>query len=339
VRLHIGFMDPISAAVLALCLGIFLFDILTPPENVAISLAYCVAIFVAMYERDSRPLRYAVLTTTLSLLGWLLQPSPGIGTALVVVNLGIAIVMQWLVAILVRLERRRFREAVERVENQRRLVSVLSHEIGTALTIVIGQASRMLKLSAVREPIDLQRRAEKIRNAAQRIELIVERIRFASSFHDGSIFVEFDRVDICMLLRQLKEQFQDEYPGRTIESTLPDRPLIIDGDQVLLRQMFENVILNSVKYTPSSAAISISMAVRKTFLEVTIADEGGGISDYDLSRIRTPYYRGESSKRVSGAGIGLYVVEEIAKAHGGGISIESDFNRGTQVIIQLPRSK
>jgi signal transduction histidine kinase len=327
-----------GAVLWTLLAAIFLFDIFTPPENVAICMAYTVPIFMSLFEMRPRALFYASITTVLSGLGWLVQSEAAIGEVLVASNLLVAIVFQWLVAILVRLQTQRFNDALERAETQRRLVNVLSHEVGTALTVVTGQASRLVKLSAQLEPSNLKQRAEKIRDAALRIDMIIDRIRFASFLGDGSISIERGAVNLHTLLRQLKEQLEDENRGRTIELDLCEEPQVVNGDEVMIRQMIENVILNSVKYSDTLGRISVSLTRRVGVARIAVVDQGSGMSEYDLARVIDPFYRGENSRGVSGTGIGLYIVQQIVKAHKGLISIESALGVGTKVAIDLPQS-
>jgi signal transduction histidine kinase len=102
--------------------------------------------------------------------------------------------------------------------------------------------------------------------------------------------------------------------------------------------VFENVIANSIKYSPSNTPISISIVEHDSAVRITIADEGSGISHDELGRVRIPYYRGESSRGTRGAGLGLYVVERIVEAHRGRLLIESKVGQGTKVTIELPQA-
>jgi signal transduction histidine kinase len=335
VKTHNLIAQPVSIAIWAMLSAIFLFDILTPPENISVCLAYAVPIFLSLYETQPRPMLYASTATVLSLIGGLIQSPAAISRVIVAANLLIAIVLQWLVALLVRLQIQHVTAMLEKAESQRRFVNVLSHEVGTALTVIGGQASRLTKLSV---PEDLKRRAEKIRDAARRVELFIDRIRFASSFGDGTIPIERGAVNLHAVLQQLTEQLREENRGRVIELSLYPEPQIVAGDEMLIRQMFENVIMNSLKYSPTDRKISVSITKRDSLARITIVDHGSGMSQYDLSRIRSPFFRGENSKGISGTGIGLYVVEQIVEAHKGRLFIESALGAGTTVVLDLPQS-
>ncbi|QHO75681.1 hypothetical protein ACH79_26690 [Bradyrhizobium sp. CCBAU 051011] len=328
-------------AVIWLLLGsIFLFDIWTHPENVSACFAYAIPIFVSLFELQPRPFLYAATATALSIAGSFALPSSELPLTAVLANRFIAIATQWVVAVLVKVQYRRQVDMQQQAEYQRRFVAILSHEIGTALTTITGQAYRLAKLSERISPSDLKARADKIRGAAERIEGIVGRVQFASSLGDGTIPVERQRIDVTVLLTKLLEQLKEDQRGGPIELHASSEPQVVEGDEMLLRQLFENVVLNSVKYSGSfNAPISIDIATHAGMVRVAIADRGGGIAPDELPRVREPYYRGKNSKGTSGAGLGLYFVERIVEAHSGRLLIETDFGKGTRVIIDLPQSR
>jgi two-component system phosphate regulon sensor histidine kinase PhoR len=139
------------------------------------------------------------------------------------------------------------------------------------------------------------------------------------------------------MLRRPIDQPKEEQQGKPIELKLNSETLLVKGDETLLRQAFENVVMNSVKYSSGDSPILISTTKRGSAVRVAIADRGRGIATSDLSRVREPYYRGSGSKGTSGAGLGLYLVERIVEAHDGTIWIESEVGKGPKVTIELPQ--
>jgi signal transduction histidine kinase len=328
-----------GVAIWVLVASIFLFDVFTHPENVSACFAYTIPIFVSLFEARPRPFLYAGVATALSLIGMFVEPSGASLTAAIIGNRLIAIATQWLAAMLVKLQYRRHSDMQRAAELQRRLVDILSHEIGTALTAITGQAYRLTKLSGQIAPGDLRVRAEKIRNAAERIEAIVDRVQFASSLGNGTIPVGHSAIDVNAVIQKLTHQLREEQQGRPIELNLCPEPQLVEGDETLLRQAFENIIVNSVKYSSCGSPISVSTEKHGSVLRVAIADCGEGIAACDLTRVREPYYRGSSSKGTSGAGLGLFFVERIVEAHNGAICIESELGQGTRVTIDLQQSR
>src|SRR5262249_47272876 len=138
------------------------------------------------------------------------------------------------------------------------------------------------------------------------------------------------------MLEHLVEQIREEQPDAQIELMLSASPLHTAGDEMLLRQIFENVIVNGIKYSPLRTPIAVSAVERGSAVRVVVSDQGSGMAHDELSRVRHAYYRGSNSKGTSGAGLGLYVVERLVEAHHGRLLIESEIGCGTRVSIDLP---
>jgi signal transduction histidine kinase len=328
----------VGVAIWGLQAAIFLFDLLTHPENVSACFAYTIPIFMSLFEFSPRPYLYAATATALSLFGSVVEPFDEGAFAAIIGNRLIAIASQWLAALLVTLQYQRHTHVQREAEFQRRFIDILSHEIGTALTAITGHAYRLTKLSGQLAPADLRVRADKIQKAAQRIEAIISRIQFASSLGDVTIPTGARMIDINAMLQKLIDQLREQQHSRPIELNLCPGPQFVRGDETLLHQAFENVIMNSLKYSPADSRMSVSTTNHANVISVAIADFGSGISADDLSRVWEPYYRGSSSKGTSGAGLGLYFVERIVKAHKGAIYIDSHVGKGTKVTIDLPQS-
>lgn len=121
---------------------------------------------------------------------------------------------------------------------------------------------------------------------------------------------------------------------------------IVDIDKVRMGQALNNLISNSIKFTPEGGKIIVSATslfnngVQE--LRVSVADTGRGISKEDQGKIFTKFYQVKSRDRKEerdGSGLGLYITKKIIDAHGGSISLDSDENRGTIITITLPAYK
>lgn len=320
-----------------LALGL-MFDLSTPADNVSVAFIYTVPIFLSLFEVRPRALIYATVTTAMTGIGIFIPPPPPDQITVVLANRSIAVLTQWLVAALVLVQNRRLSEARDQTASQRRFIDILSHEVGTALTAVKGHAYRLQKLSEQISPEDVLRRANQIRRAAERIETIVRRVQFASSLGDGTIPVAKDLVDVGLVLRELLDHTREEHKDAFIRLSLPEEPIRVQGDAMLLHHVFENVVGNSLKYSPPGSEVAIGASIIGRSVCITIADHGSGIRAEDLARIGAAYYRGRNSVGTSGAGLGLYVAQRLIDAHQGHLSITSEDGRGTQVKIELPQA-
>lgn len=328
----------VSIAIWLLFAAILVLDFTTSRENVSVCFVYVIPIFVSLFEERSRAIFYASVASVLSLAEPFVQPPHDISVWVETGHRVAAVLAQWLAAMLVRLQQNLLVTAREQAEFRHRFVDILSHEIGTALTTVVGQAYRLTKLSEKLTPKDVAARAEKIRTAADGIQTIIDRIQFASSLGDGSIPAGHSSVNLRTVISELTERLKEEHRTGFLELNLYATSPLVQGDEMLLRRAFENVIANSIKYSPSDVPILITIMGHGSAVRVAIVDRGRGISPDDLRRVCTPYYRGENSRGTRGTGLGLYFVERIVEAHRGRLLIESTVDCGTKVTIELPRA-
>jgi signal transduction histidine kinase len=328
----------VTLAVWLLMIAVFLLDILTPADNVSVCFAYVLPIFLSLFEEKPRYVVYATAASILSVAGSIIQPPTEANLIGFFSNRAIAVLTQWLAALLVRIQKHRLAEQEQRAEYQRRFVDILSHEVGTALTSVTGQAHRLTKLAEQITSDGVRERAGKIRKAAERIEAIVNRVKFASTLGDGTIPIANELINLQGMMLQLVDQINEEIRPSPITLELCPEPLFVAGDEALLRHVFENILMNSVKYSERDALIAVRVTAGESSGRVTIADHGSGISSQELTQVRSPYYRGANSRGIAGAGLGLYIVDRIVEAHRGQLVIESAAGWGTTVTIGLPRA-
>jgi two-component system phosphate regulon sensor histidine kinase PhoR len=97
-----------------------------------------------------------------------------------------------------------------------------------------------------------------------------------------------------------------------------------------------NLLDNAIKYTEQGCITLSAHPTSDKLLEVTIRDTGIGISPEHLPHIFDRFYRVDASRSKDGIGLGLAIVENAARAHGGKVSVESQFGKGTTFIVQLP---
>src|SRR5271154_6590969 len=115
-----------------------------------------------------------------------------------------------------------------------------------------------------------------------------------------------------------------------------DGPLWISGDPVLLAQALSNLIDNALKYAPQNGAIEVAVRKRDSAgAEISVADNGPGIDDAEKSKVVERFYRGDASRGTPGVGLGLSLVQAVAKLHGSALEL-SDRNPGLRVVLTLP---
>jgi signal transduction histidine kinase len=112
-------------------------------------------------------------------------------------------------------------------------------------------------------------------------------------------------------------------------------PLPVLGDPVLLAQALSNLIDNALKYAPENGVIDVAVQRRAdAFVEIAVTDNGPGINDAEKGKVVQRFYRGDASRGTPGAGLGLSLVQAVAKLHGSALEL-SDRNPGLCVVLAL----
>jgi signal transduction histidine kinase len=115
-------------------------------------------------------------------------------------------------------------------------------------------------------------------------------------------------------------------------------PLWVSGDPVLLAQALSNLIDNALKYAPQSGTIEVAIQKLEGFAEISVADNGPGIGELEKTKVVERFYRGDASRGTPGVGLGLSLVQAVAKLHGSALELE-DNNPGLNVTLTLALDK
>ncbi|MEM9886997.1 MAG: HAMP domain-containing sensor histidine kinase [Bacteroidota bacterium] len=147
-----------------------------------------------------------------------------------------------------------------------------------------------------------------------------------------------EEIDVSFLLNDLVTELEEKYTNAKFElSETTDIPNI-SGDLSGLTSVFLNLLENAIKYSKESANIKIDLHTESENICVKIADQGIGIPDREKKMVFQKFYRigSEDTRSTKGTGLGLYIVQQIVKAHQGNIKILDNQPQGTIMQIQLP---
>ncbi len=221
---------------------------------------------------------------------------------------------------------------------QRNFVSMASHEFRTPLTIIDGQAQRLIKMVERISPVELGERAGKIRTAVQRLTNLLESLLNSSRLMEADQKLYFHPTEFnpAALLHEVCQTHREIAADAWVIEHINNLPSSMLGDPKLLYQAFSNLVSNAIKYSAVGKPIQLDAVFDKDRLVVTVRDEGIGIPQEDLPRMFERYYRGSNVHGIVGTGIGLYLVKTVVALHGGDITVESREGEGSKFTLWLP---
>ena len=214
-------------------------------------------------------------------------------------------------------------------------VSSISHELRTPLTSIKGWSDTISNVSTDDELY--QRGLTIISSETERLSGLVEdlldfsRLESKRKLSNDPVMLDLgaELSDAVLTLEQRAQKL-----GINVKYSEPDEPVIVDADKNRLRQVFTNVFDNALKYSSRKKTITVRLTTEGDSAVVSVKDRGPGIPADEIPRVTERYYRASNS--VYGTGIGLSLVDEIMRSHGGSLRIESELGHGTTVFLTLP---
>lgn len=221
----------------------------------------------------------------------------------------------------------------EKIKNE--FISSVSHELRTPLTAIKGWGETLLTIGDG-EYDTLKKGMGVIISETERLSSMVEELLDFSRIQSGRLILVKTQIDILAEIGEAVLIYAQRAKRDGIELIYnePDMMLFVFGDKNRLRQVFINVIDNALKYSDNGDSVTVEVFEQDGFINITVEDTGCGISDEDLPKITTKFYKANLTRR--GSGIGLAVVNEIINLHDGKLIINSEQSVGTVVTIKLP---
>jgi signal transduction histidine kinase len=213
------------------------------------------------------------------------------------------------------------------------VIDALAHEFKTPLTSLKAAAGGL----AANVPADARERefVSIISEETDRLQMLVTDAIQMLRIDSGAFTVHRERHDLAKLVTGTLAEVRAYLDGRAVVSHVqPD--LTVDADGDLLRLALRQLLDNAAKYSPATAAIEVG-AEGVPSLDLVVRNSGAHIPAREHARIFERFYRGANARLVPGNGMGLAIVQQIALAHGGAVTVRSTPDEGTAVTLSLPR--
>ncbi len=236
---------------------------------------------------------------------------------------------------------RLYQQAQEAVLLRDQFVAIASHELRTPVTSIRGYA-QLIERQLVRGNLDAERitrQTTQIITQATRLTALIGDLLDASRIQQGRLDLHLTRCDLAALAREAFGAFMTA-PERTASHTLLlDAAEAVVGrwDRGRLDQVLTNLLSNALKYSPAGGEIRLRIGNDGEQAVVTVSDQGIGIPPEEQKTLFQPFARGGAAHgRISGTGLGLYIVRQIVEGHGGTVAVVSAPQRGSTFTITLP---
>lgn len=220
---------------------------------------------------------------------------------------------------------------------QKGVLAKVAHELRNPLTPISMLAERMVNMPTE----DLPRMRALIEGQIQHMSRMVEDLLDVSRAGSGKLRLNRLEIDLIQLTQDAIDTCGPVMNAKNLNFSAhyPDEVVKVNGDPIRLTQVLHNLLTNAAKYTPDNGVIELSVALLPDVVKVCISDNGIGIAAHVLPFIFDAYVQDVKAIGFngSGLGIGLTVVRELVKAHGGKVHGSSEGEgKGSQFIVTLP---
>ncbi|HSI51290.1 MAG TPA: response regulator [Ideonella sp.] len=236
-------------------------------------------------------------------------------------------------------EARRRAEALAEIDRAKTaFFSNVSHEFRTPLTLMLGPLEDVLARPGGPKAVDHGTLAVVHRNAMRLLRLVNSLLDF-SRIEAGRLQASFEPTDLAALTTDLASVFRAtiERAGLALQVDCPPLPAAVQVDREMWEKIVLNLLSNAFKFT-HAGQVSVGLVAQDGMAVLTVADSGIGIAPDELPRVFERFHRvrGAQGRSFEGTGIGLALVRELVRQHGGEVTVESQPGRGSAFTVRVP---
>jgi signal transduction histidine kinase len=215
----------------------------------------------------------------------------------------------------------------------------MSYELRTPLNAVLGLSESLLESGPSLDPDKTRRYLELIHRGGRQLLALINDILDLASLESGQslpVMTAIHADSLCdAVVVSLGTSARQKELGLRIDAPVN---IVFYGDRGLLMQALHNLIHNAIKFTPSGGDIVLAACTRPGGIRISVKDTGVGIPADKFDRLFKPFSQIDASlsRRFPGTGLGLVIVERIARLHRGSVRVESAPGQGSTFILDLP---
>lgn len=223
---------------------------------------------------------------------------------------------------------------------RKEFVANVSHELRTPLTTVKSYTETLMDGAMDDKEIAMEFLGI-IDSEADRMAFLVRDLLQLSRFDNKQVHLDITEIDMNEFLACTVKQnkIHAEAKRQELNFEPPSKEVVVFGDRDRVGQVVNNIITNAIKYSLEQATIKIYITEDDMYYKISVKDTGMGISREDLPRIFERFYRVDKarSRAMGGTGLGLAIAKEIMESHGGKLTAESEYGKGTVMTMWFPK--
>ena len=214
-------------------------------------------------------------------------------------------------------------------------VTAVSHDMRAPLNTIAGFVNGLGDVGPLNDEQKLF--VERSQNATKNMMALVDDLLELGKL-SSETEPQYAPCDLAAIVKDVIGEFQGQALAKRVllKLTIDDESLWVDGDAAQLRRALSNLVDNALKYSEAEQQVDVAVTAVPDHILITVKDEGAGITAEDFPHIFDKFYRGQGNDRIAGSGLGLALVDSIARAHRGQVWAENRDSGGSIFYWQLP---
>ena len=220
-------------------------------------------------------------------------------------------------------------------------LATMSHELRNPLNVILGYSELLLRTEEIKASPHLLRLSEALRRNAVAQSYLIRDLLELSRLRSGKLTLNSETVSLITAINNAVETVRADAEAKdiAIDIRAPAEPLFVNGDLLRLEQIVWNLLTNAVKFTPDGGKVTVRLERENNQAILIVEDTGQGIEASFLPNVFEMFRQGDAraSREHTGMGIGLALVQQLVKLHGGSVvAYSAGLGRGTRFTVSLP---
>jgi signal transduction histidine kinase len=214
-----------------------------------------------------------------------------------------------------------------------RFVSMASHEFRTPLSTILSSASLLSKYPLTEEQDKRNKHIQRIKSSVNNLINILNEFLSIGRIEDGKITTNNKNFNLKELIAALCNEMNGllKTGQKLLYQHAGNTEIFLDPS--LLKNFLINLLSNAIKFSPENSTIYLQSEVTDAKIEISIKDEGIGMSEEDKKHLFERFFRGANATNIQGTGLGLHIVGKYIELMNGNISVKSELEKGTEITI------
>ena len=231
-----------------------------------------------------------------------------------------------------RIVRRQFQVS----QQQQNFIMAVTHELKTPIAITKLNLETLQK-----HKLDDNRRQKLLSTTleeTERLNTLTSNILISFQLDGGRYNISKEELNLSALAEACVQNFEHRFPDRSWDVAITEE-LSVNGDQMLLQILINNLLENAVKYSPKESNIGFRLTEQPVFIELRVTDQGAGIPEKERKKIFDRFYRmgDELTRKTKGTGLGLYLCRKIASDHNAVIGVSNNVKGGSNFSVRFKK--